>query len=63
MLPKDIVIVSIDFKELLVAICICLRGKYPLEVTGSAEFLLGLEEDVPVFRTEQLKTVIIVELF
>ena len=62
MLPKYVIVVPVYFEELPVGLRVVFRRKDPLKVAGPTHLLFGLKQHQPIFRAEQLKTVIVVKL-
>lgn len=54
MSPEDVVVVAVDLEEAFVGVDVGFGGEDALEVADAAELLLGLEDDQPILRAEDL---------
>jgi len=63
MLPEHVVVVSVYLEQLLVCLNIASGWEDPLKMAQPSQLLLRLEKHLPVFGTQNLQTVIVVQIF
>jgi hypothetical protein len=62
MSPQHVVIVTIDLEQVFEFVYVALGWEDALEVAHTGQLLLGLKQNQPVLRAQDLKTSIVVQL-